>query len=165
MLGLRRSHAACVALVLTAVIPSRANAQQCKTDSGPFQANLQPPPACTSPIGLCSLGTLGGKSPETYYFVMDTLLPFPDPTQPSLTNVYTGHSVITRVRGGAELFGQDSGTLVFNPTDGTGSFVTTVNVVGGTKQYANATGQFVATGQIDFVTGAIIGTFTSSVCK
>ena len=44
-------------------------------------------------------------------------------------------------------------------------FVTTVNIVGGTKQFASASGQYVATGELDFVTGAAVGTFTADVCK
>jgi hypothetical protein len=64
----------------------------------------------------------------------------------------------------ATLLGQDSGVMTFTgPT--TATFVTTVNIVGGTKQFANATGQYVATGQLNFLTGEASGTFTSTVCK
>jgi hypothetical protein len=52
---------------------------------------------------------------------------------------------------------------VHRPT--TATFVTTVNVAGGSKQFAAATGHYVATGQLDFVTGEATGTFTSTVCK
>ncbi len=108
------------------------------------------------------MGTLNGRFEETYYFVMDTLVPIGD----SETDfMYTGHSVITRTHGGAKLFGQDTGVITFTPPGVPSPFVTTVNVVGGTKQYATATGQFVATGQLDFSTGAASGTFTSNVCK
>lgn len=162
MLGSRRSRLGWLALTVAVLVPLRANAQQCKTDGGPFQSNLQPPPACTSPVGICTLGTLDGQHPETYYFVMDYLFPAGDPTQPNKF-LYGGHSVITRVHGGATLVSQDTGVLYF---DGVlNPFVTTVNVVGGTKQYADATGQFVAAGQINFVTGAATGIFTSTVCK
>jgi hypothetical protein len=153
---------AIVAATTLGAAPILAQKPPCKDDSGPFQSALVPPPDCTSPAGICTTGTLDGKSPETYQFVMDTLVPDPDQADPNRF-LYTGHSVITRLHGGATLIGHDSGVLhfegVLNP------FVTTVQVVGGTKQYGDATGQFVATGQINFVTGEATGTFTSTVCK
>ena len=162
MRGLRRRHLGSLVVVIALLVPSRVHAQQCKNDGGPFQSNLIPAPNCPSPIGICTLGTLEGKSPETYYFVMDTLGPAGDTAAPNKFT-YTGHSVITRTRGGATLLGHDSGVIFFDGV--TNPFVTTVDVVGGTKQYSDATGQFVATGQIDFVTGQGSGTFTSTICK
>jgi hypothetical protein len=155
----RRAAGAVLAIVL-ALSSAHLRAATCKTTEGTFTSNLVPPPACQSPIGLCTIGTLDGKFPETYDFVIDTF------DQPDLSGpaVYTGHSVITRTHGGATLLGQDSGVMTFTgPT--TATFVTTVNIVGGTKQFANATGQYVATGQLNFLTGEASGTFTSTVCK
>lgn len=156
------THRRAVGFLLAITLASSAvhlTAATCKTTEGTFTSTLVPPPACPSPIGLCTIGALDGKWPETYSFVFDTLVPV-DASQ----SVYTGHSVVTRTHGGATLVGQDTGVMNFTgPT--TATFVTTVNIVGGTKQFKNATGQYVATGQLDFVTGQAIGTFTSSVCK
>ena len=77
--------------------------------------------------------------------------------------VYTGHSLITRTHGGATLIGQDSGVIFMDAAPA--PFVTTVNIVGGTKQFAHASGQYVATGQLDFITGQAVGMYTSNVCK
>jgi hypothetical protein len=92
---------------------------------------------------------------------MDTLVASADAV--SGKYFYTGHSVITRAYGGATLIGSDSGFLFMNQAPV--PFVTTVNIVGGTKEFAGATGQFVATGKLDFETGEAIGTYTSNVCK
>jgi hypothetical protein len=45
---------------------------------GPFTSVLIAPPDCTSPVGICTLGTLTGDFHGTYYFVMDTLVPAND---------------------------------------------------------------------------------------
>jgi len=154
-----------VAVILAAAVlhPALALAEDpCKSDGGSFVSSLVPPPECDSPVGICTRGALDGKFPETYYFVMDYLIPAGDPADPTKF-VYGGHSVITRDNGGATLYGHDTGVLhlegELNP------FVTTVNVVGGTKEYNDATGQFVATGELNFVTGDAAGTFTSMICK
>src|SRR5689334_16680836 len=66
----------------------------CHLKSGPFVSYLVAPPACTSPIGVCTLGTLTGGFKGTYFFTMDTIAWGGDPTDPSMF-VYTGHSLIT----------------------------------------------------------------------
>ncbi len=88
---------------------------------------------------------------------MDTLVPI------GLNQAaYTGHSVIT-TKEGAIIHGSDSGVLTFvGPA--TADFVTNVLVVGGTRQYAHATGSFVAPGVLDFGTGAAVGTYTAELC-
>lgn len=158
-----RRFAAFLAAILMAWPFAQLSAASCKAGGGAFTSNLVPPPECTSPIGICTIGTLGGRFERTYYFVMDTLVPSGNPDNPN-EFVYTGHSVITQTHGGATILGQDTGVISIEPT-GLAPFVTTVNIVGGTKQYAQASGEFVATGQLDFVTGAATGTFTSNVCK
>ncbi len=72
---------------------------------------------------------------------------------------FTGASTIRQTLGGAELYGADTGWINFaNRT-----FETTVNIVGGTKQYDGASGQLVATGNLT-PTGTI-GTYTGEICK
>ncbi len=134
-----------------------------KQVSGPFTSVLVPPPACTSAVGICTLGTLTGDLPSAYYFTMDTLQPAGDPNDPT-EFVYTGHSVITRTHGGAQLFGQDTGVIHLLPA-APAPFVTTVHVVGGTKQYAGAAGQLVATGTLNFATGQALGSYAGTISK
>jgi hypothetical protein len=103
---------------------------------------------------LCTHGTLVGDFPSTYDFTA-TQVDFN-------TGAYSGHSTIT-TKQGARLFGHDSGVLVPNG-DGTANFVTTVEIVGGTRQYAHATGTVVAPGVLTLATGDTVGTYTADLC-
>jgi hypothetical protein len=152
------NHSIGIALALVAFAAPRAEASDgCKSFSGDFTAVA--PDTCPSPVGICTHGTLTGGFPSTYDFVMDTLVPTGNPGE----FTYTGHSVIT-VRGGAQLFGHDSGILqIQGPT--TASFVTSVSVADGTRQYAGATGSIVAPGVLDLATGATVGTYSGTICK
>ena len=44
------------------------------------------------------------------------------------------------------------------------SFVTTAEFIEGTHRYKNATGIFVATGELNFITGEAVGTYSLQVC-
>jgi hypothetical protein len=159
-----RRYPRAAAFLVAAIVAfpfASAGADPCTEAGGPFTSTLVPPPDCTSPIGVCTIGALDGRHDETYFFVMDTLVPSPDLVPGKF--VYTGHSLITRTHGGATLIGQDSGFIFMDVAPA--PFVTTVNIVGGTKQFAHATGQYVATGKLDFITGAAVGAYTSNVCK
>src|SRR5687768_18398288 len=104
----RRAAGVVLATVL-ALSSAHLRAATCKTTEGTFTSNLVQPPTCQSLTGLCTIGTLNGKFPETYDFLIDTL------GQPDSSGqaAYTGHSVITRTRGGATLMGLDSGVMTF----------------------------------------------------
>jgi hypothetical protein len=66
----------------------------CRTFAGSF----------TSPVRICTHGTLTGGFPSTYDFVMDTLVP----TRIPGVFAYTGHSLIT-LQSGATLTGATPG--------------------------------------------------------
>jgi hypothetical protein len=138
-------------------LAATAAAGPCKSYRGTFTAVR--PAECPSPVGICTHGTLVGGFPSTYDFVADTLIPTGSPGE----FAYTGHSVIT-TRQGARLSGSDSGHLTIM-ADGTAPFVTTVHLVGGTRQYEGATGQFVASGVLTLATGATVGSYEATVCK
>ncbi|MDA0365376.1 MAG: hypothetical protein O3B31_01775 [Chloroflexi bacterium] len=87
----------------------------------------------------------------------------PDPAEPDHL-IYTGHSVIRRVHGGAVLYGTDSGVMDITAPFAA-PFVTTVNIVDGTKQYAGATRQIVATGTLSLITGDAVGAYTGTIDK
>jgi hypothetical protein len=153
-----------VLIAMWSLVPfARLTADTCKEMDGTFVSHLVPPPDCPSPIGLCTIGALDGKHDQTYFFVMETFVPDPEGVPGKF--VYTGHSEVTTIDGGAKVLGQDTGYMFIGPDPTNVPFVTTVNIVGGTKQYSDATGQYVATGQLNFVSGDAVGTFTSSVCK
>lgn len=132
---------------------------KCNVSTGDFTAVA--PANCTSPVGICTLGTLKGQFPSTYAFTADTLAPAYDPASPNKF-VYTGHSVITTPSGDV-MYGSDSGFLYMEP-DGHAPFVTTVKVVGGTGAYAHAKGQFVAPGVLHLSDGNTVGTYTAYIC-
>ncbi len=138
-------------------LAASAVAGPCVSYGGTFTAVR--PAECSSPVGICTHGTLVGGFPSTYDFVADTLVPTGSPGE----FAYTGHSVIT-TRQGARLLGSDSGHLTIR-ADGTAPFVTTVHLVGGTRQYEGATGQFVAPGVLTLATGATVGSYEATVCK
>lgn len=134
----------------------------CHFFEGPFASSLVPPPTCTSPVGLCTHGQLGGDFPAIYDFTFSTLQSANDPTDPT-EFVYTGHSTVTTTRG--VIHTNDSGVIHLT-SDGIGEpFVTTASIASGTDDYVGATGVFVATGQLNMVTGDAVGTFIAQVCK
>lgn len=151
-----RTRLAAALLLLVAMVAAAdpvGASDACKSYTGEFTA-VRPVP-CSSKVEICTHGTLTGGFPSTYDFTADTL----DLT----TGAYTGHSIITD-RHGAQLFGADSGLLMFQP-DGTALFVTTIHIVGGTRQYQGATGSFVARGTLNLVTGETAGTYSAMICK
>jgi hypothetical protein len=126
---------------------------------GPFSSDLVPPPVCTSPVGLCTTGQLSGNFPAKYEFRFSTLQSTADPSDPTAF-VYTGHSVVTTSRG--VLYTEDSGLLHMPPDGSPGQFVTTASITSGSGRYRKATGVFVATGELDFVSGHATGSFILS---
>ncbi len=131
-------------LALCPAAPSRAAAGGCHAVSGAFTAVS--PPDC--PSFLCTHGTLTGGLAGTYDFVATGLTP---------DGAVTGHSTIT-LGNGAVIRGSD--TSVLNPD---GTFVTTIRIVGGTRQYAHATGALVAPGAFT-ADGGTEGTYSGVIC-
>ena len=134
----------------------------CRFFDGPFSSVLVPPPTCTSPVGLCTHGQLQGDFPATYDFTFSTLQSANDPTDPT-EFVYTGHSTVTTDRG--VIHTNDSGVIHIPANGAPAPFVTTAVVATGTGRYANATGVFVAQGNVDFSTGNAVGDYIAQVCR
>lgn len=133
-------------LVATRGAPARAAAGGCHDVSGTFTAIA--PPQCPSPVGICTHGRLSGDLSATYDFVA---------TGVTAGGALTGHSTIT-LDNGAVIFGSDTSVLGSD-----GSFVTTVHIVGGTRQYAHATGMLVAPGRF-LANGGTEGTYSGTIC-
>ena len=150
---MRVRFAAAAALAIVAAFPLASTAKDCEDVAGPFSA--VPPATCSSPVHICTHGTLTGGLPSTYDFVASSETDaFP------VANL-TGHSTITLDRGGAVLLGQDTSSLSLV----SGAFTTTVHIVGGTHQYKQASGTIVAVGVFDFFTGNTVGSYTGTICK
>ena len=132
----------------------------CQDFSGEFTSTLVPPPACESPIGICTHGVLTGEIEGTYDFVMTELACGTDPLNPAVCT-YAGDSIVTTEKG--SIVTRDTGVMdQTNPT--AVPFVTTAEFLEGTNRYTNAAGTFVATGQLNFFTGEAVGTYTLLVC-
>ena len=130
------------ALALAAGRAASAAEGGCHAYTGEFTAVT--PAEC--PSFLCTHGTLTGDLAATYDFVATGFTP---------TGI-TGRSTIT-LDNGAVISGSD--TSVVNPD---GTFVTTVNVVGGTRQFAHATGALVAAGH--FTPTGTEGIYSGVIC-
>ena len=142
---------------------------QCRDFAGPFTSSAVPSPPCTSPIGLCTHGVLGPDFPATYDATFLTMVPAGDPNDPTKF-FYTGISTITPGQGATlGKFGQmislDTGVMHITGTGVTNPFVTTASVQSGTKKFKHVTGEFVASGNLDFTTGQAVGSFTAHLCK
>jgi hypothetical protein len=137
------------ALCLVAVAhprEARSAAGGCHAVAGTFVA--QAPPDCASPVGICTHGRLSGGLQATYDFVATGITP---------EGALAGHSTIT-LDNGAVIHGSDTSVL-----GGDGSFVTTVRIVGGTRQYAHATGALVAPGHFT-ADGGTAGSYSGTIC-
>ena len=154
---LRGALAVWLVFVSSGVLADKGGCQQY---TGPFTSNLVPPPGCTSPIGVCTIGQLMGKVSGLYEFEMLTLTCGPDLDDPC---TYTGVSTVTTDKGIVETL--DTGVLTFVPFAPT-PFTTTAEFVDdtGTRRYRNADGAFVASGEIDFGTGAASGEYSLEIC-
>jgi hypothetical protein len=135
---------------------------RCQFIDGPFRSVTVPPPACTSPVGLCTHGQLSGELVAAYDFTFATIQSAGDPNDPT-ESVYTGHSVVTTAHG--VLLTNDSG-VIHIPADGSPSpFVTTATVASGSGRLTGTTGVFVASGNLDFGTGVAVGSYIAQLCR
>ena len=137
----------------------------CKDIEGPFTSVLVPPPQCTSPVGLCTLGDLEGDLDATYSFTFATLVPDDDQVNHPGRMLYTGTSVITLKHGNTQMFSDDEGFLDPDQADPMAYFATTVHVLRGTHGAKHTTGTLVASGVLNFATGQAVGSYEGELCK
>jgi hypothetical protein len=141
-------------------------AGHCRDIEGPFTSVLVPPPQCTSPVGLCTLGDLQGDLEATYEATFLTMVPAGDPDHPGRLH-YTGISVITLKHGNGNqtMTSDDDGFLDPDPAAPLAYFATTVHVIRGTHGLKHASGTLVASGVLNFITGAAEGSYVGDLCK
>ena len=155
---------ALVVLIVVAVLAvgGLASADGGEPFSGPFTAVAVRPPQCTSPVGLCTHGTLydqTGRVVAFYDFTMDSLQPDGNGSEFS----FTGHSVITKaVAPNGVMFGHDHGVLTPNGLR-PWPFTTIVEIIEGTESYERAHGTITATGGLDPTTGGTQGTYSGAI--
>jgi hypothetical protein len=127
---------------------------------GEFTSTLVPPPECASPVGICTHGVLTGEIEGTYDFVI-TEMNCPDPTSPN-DCTYAGDSIVTTDKG--IIITVDTGVMQGTVLPFLAEFTTTAEFVGGTNRYKNASGVFVATGLLNFLSREAVGEYSLRVC-
>lgn len=151
-----RAALAASALALTFLTASPAAAEpSCRVIRGTVSLALSEGD-CGSATGLCATGTLRGTLRGTSEFVGTSAVPNVD-TAATAVITLTGDNVIHTAEG--DLFTKDAIVLA---TTGGGEFAEVDTIVGGTGDYAGATGRFVATGTFGATGGE--GTLLGEVC-
>ena len=137
---------------LVLLASSSAQADACKQVDAPISTSYFLA-GCTSPVGLCTAGTIGsGLLAGTTRFTVLTLAPGPSPYD----LLYTGELVITTRSGSVTV--RDYG--VFNQS--TGQYFELQQIVSGTGRFKTATGWLTSSG-LGSTTG-FSGTLTGTVC-
>jgi hypothetical protein len=139
----------------------RADMGGCQEFSGEFTSMLVPPPACQSPVFFCTHGVLTGDIEGTYDFVATEFECRADPDDPNMCT-YAGDSIVTTDAG--SIITRDTGVIHISSEPAISPFVTTAESVSGTRRYRNAKSIFVATGELNFITGEAVGTYTLQIC-
>lgn len=130
----------------------------CEDLDGDFVASVAADAECASPVGFCTIGALTGELVGTYAFTMTSMTPVSDdPAETTFT--FTGTSTITTASG--VITGMDEGQLSFS---GDFAFMTFVRAVGGDGCFDELSGDLLATGTLDLLTGVTTGTYTATFC-
>ncbi|MCW5852816.1 MAG: hypothetical protein KIT87_22280 [Anaerolineae bacterium] len=144
-------------LALTLVSSGALAAPACKAVSGKFTLQAVNDPGCMSPVGLCATGEYQGSIKAISSFVGSAFLASAD--TPTTGVVFaTGDNTIQTDKG--DIYTKDAITL---RTTGEGAFAEVDTVVGGTGEYAGASGVLTATGM--FLNGSGAGVYSGQVCS
>lgn len=147
------STAFAFALLLAAAGPAAAD-PACRTLHGWFEVQITGGPDCESPIDLCGTVKWQGSLRADSAFIATSLITTDD-TPATGVVVVTGDNVLVTTDG--EIFTKDAILLA-----ATGEFTEIDTVVGGTGEFAGATGSIIATG---FSTGPEAeGSFVGEIC-
>jgi hypothetical protein len=131
----------------------------CRFVFGRFESESVPPPACTSPVGICTSGRLTGSLRGPYGLVVEALVPNNDPRVPFVTFM-TGTSIVRPTRG-PHFIGVDTGSLNVSPPGvvGSGAVSTLLTINEG------GSGYLWIRGTLDFVTGRAKGFYSGQYCS
>ena len=130
----------------------------CEEINGSFGAMSVPVPPCTSPVGLCTAGTLKGDLRGSYELTVATSVPSGHPQTPTV-QFFTGTSLVS-LNNGQEWTGIDTGALNVAPPGvvGSGSFSTLLTFTDGVAGWLHIRGV------LDLATGQVSGKYNGTVC-
>lgn len=144
-------------------ISAAATAKECKQIHAEIVSSSTTA-GCTSPIGLCTSGTIDGNFglDGTTYLTTDSFAPGPN-TAPKAPNVFSYSGVLQIAARHGTLTARDTG--IFDPLPiGTGVFSSFDIITGGTGRYAGASGILFIMGRTVVNTGQFVSTVTGTVC-
>lgn len=134
--------------------------ENCKPVFGPFQSAFADPATCQAGAVFCTEGkVIGGLVGD---FNLNVFEQIPTGTDPGVM-FFVGESVITMLPERLALVGADTGAIDVDPTRD-GHFGTLLRFTGGDGSYQGATGHIVINGNVDFMTGAIMGDYKGELC-
>ena len=143
-------------LALLLVGSTAAAASTCKKINGKVTLQALPPSTCPSPISLCAKGSLSGDLAGSSAFIGTSQAATVD-TSSTAVILVTGDNTIQTSAG--TLLTKDAIVL---QTTGAGNFGEVDTVVGGTGEWAGATGTFRAQGT--FAGGGGQGDYVGEIC-
>ncbi len=135
----------------------------CHSFSGRYDEQIAPPGGCTSPFGLCiDASYTSGPLHGTFHGVVTSLVPTADTPTTSVA-LFTSDTVAVVSGWGM------SGTLTIKnagafATAGRGDIVDVQTIVGGTGDFAGASGAIRASGTFDSTTGTGTSDVVGTVC-
>lgn len=138
-----------------------AGAEECKVVRGHFKETLVTGPACTSPVGLCTVAQMRGALQGAAHFTASAIIASADTPTTSVVFVI-GDTVIE----GAQVAGHGGTLIVKNAaafrTTGAGDLADVQTIIGGTEDLAGATGSLRISGNFIETEGS--ATYRGVIC-
>jgi len=137
-------------------------APTCKRVEGYLEETLVPPPTCTSPVGLCTVARMFGHLKGRARFTATDFIPSAD--SPTTAVIFViGDTIVADAK-----FEDKRGTLIVKNaaayrTVGNGDLVDNQTIVGGTDDFAGASGSLRLSGHFLAETGGV-SRFEGTVC-
>ena len=154
----KRAVTVVAAVVALALLNGAASAaSECTLVKGKFTLQPFAPPDCTSPVELCATGIYKGGIKGSSVFIGSSLTPTADTPTTAVVLLTGDNSIETR---GGTLLTKDAIVL---RTAGAGEFAEVDTIVGGTGDWAGASGQITASGTFTAAGGE--GTYRGEICR